>query len=241
MPGAVCLTKAHSLLVRLRSTEPPTYLSSCRGALCGPPSTTLHVACVIYHRKTARQRQRQKGGGLVVQVFVYVSQLELKLGADMSPKGLWLLLVAGQLYLCGAFTASPTCRQAIQAAHSDRAPKTHKSAGLSSLRASWASGYDASRGRGGRFEQGNRRLSSLGLRPSQQRLTKMAASTTTTADTGGRPAAATGPRSVNWPLWYVLPIAPYQRRKTLMKEIVPGKVREANTPAVTRDVNRLSM
>lgn len=33
-------------------------------------------------------------------------------------------------------------------------------------------------------------------------------------------------KSVNWPLWYVLPIAPYQRRKTLMKEIVPGKVRK---------------
>ncbi|CAM9349344.1 unnamed protein product, partial [Ectocarpus sp. 6 AP-2014] len=80
------------------------------------------------------------------------------------------------------------------------------------------------RGRGGWFEEGNRRLSSLRLRPSQQRLTKMAASTTTTAETGGRPAAATGPRSVNWPLWYVLPIAPYQKRKTLMKEIVPGKV-----------------
>lgn len=33
-----------------------------------------------------------------------------------------------------------------------------------------------------------------------------------------------GASSVNWPLWYVLPIAPYQKRKTLMKEIVPGKV-----------------
>lgn len=31
-------------------------------------------------------------------------------------------------------------------------------------------------------------------------------------------------KSVNWPLWYVLPIAPYQRRKTLMEEVVPGKV-----------------
>lgn len=37
-------------------------------------------------------------------------------------------------------------------------------------------------------------------------------------------AGMSGARSVNWPLWYVLPIAPYQKRKTLMKEIVPGKV-----------------
>lgn len=36
-----------------------------------------------------------------------------------------------------------------------------------------------------------------------------------------------GSRSVNWPLWYVLPIAPYQKRKTIMEEIVPGKVRFA--------------
>lgn len=38
-------------------------------------------------------------------------------------------------------------------------------------------------------------------------------------------ATGLGSRSVNWPLWYVLPIAPYQKRKTIMKEIVPGKVR----------------
>lgn len=41
----------------------------------------------------------------------------------------------------------------------------------------------------------------------------------------GSKASALGSRSVNWPLWYVLPIAPYQKRKTIMKEIVPGKVR----------------
>lgn len=46
-----------------------------------------------------------------------------------------------------------------------------------------------------------------------------------TAGVAGRPMSITaGSRSVNWPLWYVLPIAPYQRRKTLMKEVVPGKV-----------------
>lgn len=36
--------------------------------------------------------------------------------------------------------------------------------------------------------------------------------------------ARTGARSVNWPLWYILPIAPYQKRKTIMTEVVPGKV-----------------
>lgn len=46
-----------------------------------------------------------------------------------------------------------------------------------------------------------------------------------TAGVAGRSTSITaGSRSVNWPLWYVLPIAPYQRRKTLMKEVVPGKV-----------------
>lgn len=37
-------------------------------------------------------------------------------------------------------------------------------------------------------------------------------------------AVERGGRSVNWPLWYILPIAPYQRRKTIMKEIIPDKV-----------------
>lgn len=41
-----------------------------------------------------------------------------------------------------------------------------------------------------------------------------------------RVGGASRSRSLNWPLWYVLPIAPYQKRKTLMKEVVPGKVRQ---------------
>lgn len=49
--------------------------------------------------------------------------------------------------------------------------------------------------------------------------------TSTGADVGvGRAPVKSGAKSVNWPLWYVLPIAPYQRRKTLMEEVVPGKV-----------------
>lgn len=63
-----------------------------------------------------------------------------------------------------------------------------------------------------------------------QRLMAMKAASPARADTGAGPAVesnSSAARSVNWPLWYVLPIAPYQKRKTLMKEIVPGKVRHA--------------
>ena len=45
-------------------------------------------------------------------------------------------------------------------------------------------------------------------------------------------SSSAGSTSVNWPLWYVLPIAPYQKRKTIMKEIVPGKV--SRTAIATR-------
>lgn len=56
------------------------------------------------------------------------------------------------------------------------------------------------------------------------------AASSAAADTGAAGPAVesnsrgSAARSVNWPLWYVLPIAPYQKRKTLMTEIVPGKV-----------------
>lgn len=82
----------------------------------------------------------------------------------------------------------------------------------------WASGDGAAASEGGcRFERGVG-----GVRSVAPRLMSMATSATST-----RSAKTTnlgGSRSVNWPLWYVLPIAPYQRRKTLVKEIVPGKV-----------------
>ena len=55
----------------------------------------------------------------------------------------------------------------------------------------------------------------------------MAGSASSTSLEVARQAGSSGAKSVNWPLWYVLPIAPYQRRKTLMEEIVPGKVRLA--------------
>lgn len=52
----------------------------------------------------------------------------------------------------------------------------------------------------------------------------MTTAPTTLAVEGESKTVGQGARSINWPLWYVLPIAPYQRRKTIMKEIVPGKV-----------------
>lgn len=65
-----------------------------------------------------------------------------------------------------------------------------------------------------------------GVRAARDRGTGMRATTMDTTVSGLM--SHTGPpgsRSVNWPLWYVLPIAPYQKRKTIMEEIVPGKVR----------------
>lgn len=92
----------------------------------------------------------------------------------------------------------------------------------------WGSGVRASSNCIPRLEGqlGGRRLIKSGCRTSQ-RLVMKAASTKSELSGGGEGSQApqNGARSVNWPLWYVLPIAPYQRRKTLMEEIVPGKVR----------------
>lgn len=59
----------------------------------------------------------------------------------------------------------------------------------------------------------------------RDRLLSMTASPVTAQNRPSPVGGGSAATSVNWPLWYVLPIAPYQRRKTLMEEIVPGKVR----------------
>ncbi len=76
----------------------------------------------------------------------------------------------------------------------------------------------ASEGWGCRFE---RRVRDVGGVRSVAPLSMAASATSTRSE---KTTSLGGNRSVNWPLWYVLPIAPYQRRKTLVKEIVPGKV-----------------
>lgn len=68
--------------------------------------------------------------------------------------------------------------------------------------------------------------SKSGVEAARDRGTGMRATTMDTTVSGLMShTSPPGSRSVNWPLWYVLPIAPYQKRKTIMEEIVPGKVR----------------
>lgn len=47
-------------------------------------------------------------------------------------------------------------------------------------------------------------------------------------ESNGNGGSSPARSSVNWPLWYVLPIAPYQKRKTLVTEVVPGKVSDGS-------------
>lgn len=159
----------------------------------------------------------------------------------MSPKGLLFFLVPVWLFAaficgqCSAFlTASHSVCTGLQkhvnsamtastlAKHHHHRTTSPSPTG-SVLTTAWASRDFVAGDRACRSERdlGSTALVTSGRRGSRRLL--MAGSTTG----GARQAGSSGARSINWPLWYVLPIAPYQRRKTLMKEIVPGKVRLA--------------
>lgn len=165
----------------------------------------------------------------------------------MAPKSiptlvLCLLIVVAtirhQLY-CGAFSLSPSSwltskhqhhvnvrspparasRLSSRHRHSaDPRPLTgHSSTGWPSAGFSPASGWSD------RFE-GELGASVSSKRGRGSQLLSMTAGVARQATSIDSTASTAGSRSVNWPLWYVLPIAPYQRRKTLMEEVVPGKV-----------------
>ena len=95
--------------------------------------------------------------------------------------------------------------------------------------AAWSSRAIFSSEWAGRSERdlGSTALVTSGRRSSRRLLMTGTSSSVSSASRGARQAGNSGARSINWPLWYVLPIAPYQRRKTLMEEIVPGKVKLA--------------
>lgn len=167
----------------------------------------------------------------------------------MSPKGLLSFLVPAWLFVtsrhcqCSAFLTSSHAlctglekhqrqRSAMTAStlarHHHRRTTSPSTTGTPAA-AAWASRAVVADNWAGRSE---RDLSSTALvtsgRRGSRRLLKAGASSGVSSTSGGaRQAGSSGARSINWPLWYVLPIAPYQRRKTLMEEIVPGKVRLA--------------
>lgn len=88
---------------------------------------------------------------------------------------------------------------------------------------------------------GVRRTPILNSQRSPNRNVAMIASSRVESPTDHR-GGLSGASSVNWPLWYVLPIAPYQKRKTLMKEIVPGKVSESSVMShLARSYFRVSL
>lgn len=162
----------------------------------------------------------------------------------MSPKGLLSLLVPVCLFAasrygqCSAFlTASHSVCTGLQkhvnsAMTASTLPinrhhhcrTTSPSPTGTAATAAWTSRYSVAGDWACRSERdlGSTALVTSGRRGSRRLL--MAGSSTSA---GARQAGSSGARSINWPLWYVLPIAPYQRRKTLMEEIVPGKVRLA--------------
>lgn len=136
--------------------------------------------------------------------------------------GLYVLFGAC-LGLSGAWTAPPATaavlRKHIISTNPGVAPTRSRAPVQPTTRTPWVSGDGAAAGGrcGCRLEGGVGGVRSI-VAP-----LSMAASATSTS-TASSVAGLGGSRSVNWPLWYVLPIAPYQRRKTLVKEIVPGKV-----------------
>ncbi|CAM9992593.1 unnamed protein product [Pylaiella littoralis] len=143
--------------------------------------------------------------------------------------------VVAQLHLCSAFT-TPTAAHHLRKHVNSAivAPARYPSATNPASRTPWASGGVTASGIVGcelSTELDEGRLLKPRAGRSQRLLSTMAASTSTRANTGAVPAVesnnnskGSAASSVNWPLWYVLPIAPYQRRKTLMTEIVPGKL-----------------
>lgn len=138
----------------------------------------------------------------------------VELVLNMTLKIILSFLATAQLELCGAFTAPSTTA----------ACRPHKgSAAFTSLagpKTSWASTYGASSSHWSCGIERELDVDGLLSTPARGQRTSQRLSMTST----GVAPSLTGPKSVNWPLWYVLPIAPYQRRKTIMKEIVPGKV-----------------
>lgn len=141
-----------------------------------------------------------------------------------------VLVVAQLLHLCSAFTTTTAhLRKHVNSAVVAPAAR-YPSATNPASRAPWASGGGTASvgwGCGLETELDDGRLIKSRAAKSQRLLSMMAASPPRAETVIPAPPAidSSATRSVNWPLWYVLPIAPYQSRKTLMKEIVPGKVR----------------
>ncbi|CAM9587115.1 unnamed protein product, partial [Laminaria digitata] len=152
----------------------------------------------------------------------------------MSPKGLLSFLVPAWLFVtsrhcqCSAFLTSSHAfltSSTLLARHHHRRATSPRTTGTPAA-AAWASRAVVADKWAGRSERdlSSTALVTSGRRGSRRLLMAGASSGVSSTSGGASQAGSSGARSINWPLWYVLPIAPYQRRKTLMEEIVPGKV-----------------